>query len=249
MINALRGAFGDPIHHRSHKAILDLLEFLTPENAERVRNLFFEYDKKGVGLDFAWSAFWTRWGEIDPLGALNFALSQKDLLERAGHPHLQNIMRGWSAVDPVAAQRWLREHPQVPHYKWLVSALAANWAVTNASDATAFVLSLPLDENILQNSLGEIAETLRKVSGPERVEAWFAGLDDRAKPLAFNHAASRIKDGNIEKTKSWFASQADKPWRDDRYYLDFVQRYGAQDPAAGSGARQDPGQASARRRR
>jgi hypothetical protein len=231
LINALRGACSDPIHHRSQKAILDLLEFMTPENAERVCGVFVNCDKKGVALDFAWPAFWTRWGEIDPLGAFRFALSQKDLVQRSGHPDLQNIIRGWSTVDSMSAERWLREHPDSPHYGSMVSALAADRAATNSSDATAFVLSLPLDPDSLQRSLGSIAETLGKMSEPERLEAWFDGLPEPARQLAFNQTASRITEGNVEDAKQWFTAQADKPWRDDNNYLEFIHRFGTEDPA------------------
>lgn len=227
LINALRGAFGDPIQHRSEKAILDLLEFMTPENAERVRRVLSESEAKGVRLQFARKAFWTTWGEIDPSGAFTSALSE----EESG-TNLHNLFRGWSAVDPVSAERWLRENPDAPHYGSMVSALAANLAAINPSRTTEFVLSLPLDDESRQRCLSEIAGTLWKMSGPERLELWFEGLAEPTKQLAFNEAAGRIKDGDLEYAKQWFASQADKPWRDDDYYLELVQRYGVQDPAA-----------------
>lgn len=106
-INTLRAAFGDANAHRSQKAVLDLLEYMTPQNARRVRDIFVEFDKRGIGLEFAWRAFWTRWGEIDGPGAIDFAVSQPDLV-RGGHWHYESLMSGWAAVDPAAAGRWLR---------------------------------------------------------------------------------------------------------------------------------------------
>ena len=231
LISALRGAFTDPVEHRKNKAFLDLFEYLTPESAVRIVDVFGEFYQRGIQQELAWRTFWTRWGEIDGAGALEFAVNNPKFA-RSGHLHIEMLMKGWSTVDPDSAERWLRAHPEVPHQGWMAAALAGSWATSDPDRATSMLFSLPLKPDELNQGLGTLAETLRLTGGLEKVGVWFERLDAPVKQLAFSHAAARIKDGDLDYAKDWFALQADKPWRVDSHYLEFIQRYGTKDPAA-----------------
>lgn len=231
LIRALRAAFTDPIEHRRNKVFLDLFEFLTPESAVRLVDVFAEFYDRGIQQELAWRTFWTRWGEIDGAGGLDFA-TDNPKFARSGHLHIELLMKGWSVVDPAAADLWLRAHPKAPYQGWMAAALAGSWAISNPDQATAAIFTLPLKPDEIDRSVSAIAETLRLTGGSQKVAAWFESLKDSAKQLAFSHAASRIKDGDIDYAKEWFTEQADKPWRDDKHLSDFINRYSNVDPAA-----------------
>ncbi len=231
LIVALRTAFADPLDVRHQKNVLDLVAYITPQNIARVIGLFDEFDREGVRQDFAWRAVWFRWGEIDGPGVFDFLLSD-ETQEKAGHWHFQDAMDGWAAVDPAAAEGWLREHREAPHYVWLYGAIVWGWALRDAREATRFAFALARDKDEPGISCGNIAESTRRQGGIARTIAWFESLDGPTKLVAMNHAAWRIKDGDLQTAARWFAAQVDKPWRDDKHLHDFVRRYAHEEPRA-----------------
>jgi hypothetical protein len=65
LVEAMRRAYREVYPNWRQHQILNLLEFLTPQNEESIRKLFAEFGEQGIREDFAWSAYWRRRGEID----------------------------------------------------------------------------------------------------------------------------------------------------------------------------------------
>ncbi len=90
-----------------HRAFLELIAKMRPEDAAAVREAFWYYDKSGRRFDNEWGAFWRAWGKIDSLAAL--AASAKDKPSLAGDIN-GKILQSWAATDPAAAAKCLNEN-------------------------------------------------------------------------------------------------------------------------------------------
>jgi hypothetical protein len=227
-VAAMRRAFREPYHYDHQKAVMAQLDKLTPSAAPGVFALFEEFGREGIRRDFAWNTFWMRWGQIDGPNAAETALKAAV----AGRWHFEAMIDGWTQTNPAAAEAWVRAHPDTPHYGYTFAALIGALARKNPEQATAAVFSLAQRKDQLDGALGNLCETLRVSGGTARVAAWFETLNDTGKQLAMNHAAWRIKDGDVKAAAQWFAAQADKPWRDDKHLYDFINRYVDEDSTA-----------------
>jgi len=229
---AVRAAFADPVRHRSLKAIHDLMEYLTPQNAPRIEAVFGEFNEVGIRLDDGWWAFWVRWGEIDGAGVFAHLLADPGQ-RAAGHWHFENAMLGWAVVDSVAAEAWLAAHRDAPFYDSIYLALITACGYTDLDRATAAAFALaPQQVGRLHDALGSIAENAYRKGGPPGVAEWFARLNDSAKKMALIHAHYRINRGDPAFAQTWFTAQADKPWRDDKHLFELASRLLDADPAA-----------------
>ena len=229
-VDAMRRAFREPYQNQHQRAVLQLLDFLTPQNADRVGKLFGEFNEDGIRRDFAWGAYWRRLGEVDGAATLDALVAGRD--PHDGYWHYEAVMEGWATVDPAAAERWLRAHPEAKHFWALYQRVIAAWARTDADRATQILFDLGKDEKYIADALPVLADTLRLVGGTGRIAAWFETLNDSGKQVAINHAAWRIKDGDLAAAVKWFAAQADKPWRDDQHFGAFLDRYVDANPMA-----------------
>jgi hypothetical protein len=97
-VDAMRRALREPYPNKHERDVLTLLDFLTPQNAERVGQLFSELNQDGVRSDFAWNAYWRRRGEIDGEGTLNALNMGHD--PATGYWHHAATMEGWASTDP-----------------------------------------------------------------------------------------------------------------------------------------------------
>src|SRR3954463_11479672 len=91
LVEAMRRAFREPYANRHEREVLALLDYLTPQNEESVRDLFGEFGQKGIREDFAWNAYWRRRGEIDGEATLNLLITPNNNLG-PGHWHHEVAM-------------------------------------------------------------------------------------------------------------------------------------------------------------
>lgn len=230
LASSMRSAIADPDKLRKQRAVLDLLEYLTPENAPAVRDVFLAFRKPGAKEDFAWSAFWTRWGQIDGLAALEYVT--------AAHPELggsgagTNVMEGLVGTDSTVVRKWLNAHLDLPVFDVFARVYVENLARTNLSMATHDLFAFPLEPEERYSCFGPIVKEALLSGGINGVEGWFRELNDFQKKEAFIHAVWAIKDADLNAVTSWYSAQADKPWRNDKHLDDIVRSYAERDPAA-----------------
>ena len=225
----MRTAMAEPNEHRKQKALLDLFEYLTPQNAEAVRGLFFEFDKVGVRQGFAWEAFWTRWGEVDGAGAMRYLRDHPD--EGGQEWSYNNMMAGWAATDPAAARGWLLANGDDPHLRESLSGYAREAARADLSRTTRDVFASSQDNGVVFWAVSALCDAANR-AGIGGVQKWFDTLSPKEKAIAFEHAQWRINDAPVEVAAEWFRQQAGEPWRDDKHLGLLAQKYVAKDPLA-----------------
>lgn len=229
-LSALREIMPDTNLHRQRKALLDLMEHLTPEAAPLVREAFFELKKAGFTSEFGWWSFCTRWGEIDPEGAFKYFSERPDDPGRGNVA--SHLMEGWMAVDAHGARTWLADHRDSPFFREAFGSYIKNSARTNLSQATRDVFALAPDSDTLWHNLGPLVESARTSGQMEGVTSWFDGLTDTEKSAAFEHALWAFKDADLFTAVEWFTQNADKPWRNDKHFHHIANRFAQQDPRA-----------------
>nr|MDQ3625375.1 hypothetical protein [Verrucomicrobiota bacterium] len=229
-IVAMRSAFADTNGLRKQKTILELLEKLTPENALAVREIFLDFDRIGEQQPFAWWAFWTRWGEIDGPGVMEYLFRNQD--QRGGLTPHKHAIQAWSATDLEGAKRWLLKQRDHPHFAESLNSLLVEYArYAGAERATAEVLTFGLGHEALPQPLAAIAGVAYR-RGPGALQQWFDTLPDEHKAVGYTRVLWRLKDRELPVAIDWITAHADKPWRNDEYLGDVVRGYAAQDPVA-----------------
>jgi hypothetical protein len=83
----------------------------------------------------AWIAFWQRYGEIDPAGALRTALQSGDLQYRDRHLLEKHLFTGMARADPAQAAKLFLEHPELPNRFEAAEGLVHAWSAKDPSAA------------------------------------------------------------------------------------------------------------------
>jgi hypothetical protein len=230
LVASIRDAIMDPNKLRKQRAVLDLLEHLTPENAAAVRDVFLAFRKANAKEDFAWAAFWTRWGQIDGPAALEYAANAHSELGGSGAG--TNAMEGFIENDSVSGREWLATHSHLPSFDVFARVYVERLAKTDIAAATQDLFSLPLQPEQRYDCFGPIIREALNARGVGGVQGWFAQLNDLQKKEAFVHTVWAMRDSDLDAVTSWYSAQADKPWRDDKHLDDIVRRYTQRDPAS-----------------
>jgi hypothetical protein len=174
--------------------------------------VFLAFHKANTKEDFAWAAFWTRWGQIDGPAALEYAAGAHPELGGSGAG--TNAMEGFMLADSTIVRRWLTAHPDLPAFDVFARVYIESLAKTDVSMATQDLFTLPLQAQERYSCFGPIIREALNSGGTRAVEGWFGQLNDLQKKEAFVHAAWAIKDADLDAATSWYSAQADKPWRD-----------------------------------
>lgn len=177
-------AFSDPNPLKRELAFARLLEGLTPENAEQIR----EQMRGGRASGDQWRLFQYAWGSVDGPGALAKAaeIDRKDWRERA----VSTALSGWASADPAKAIAWLGEMEESERGQYqddLVNGLADS----DIGVASDYVLGLvEAGDRRGPELMGAVAgEQLRK-SGPIVAASWAQKLPDgSAKGSALDRVA------------------------------------------------------------
>jgi hypothetical protein len=98
-----------------------------------------------------------RWGELDPMAALEFARSMARTSDQ--REATLAVLNGWMEVDPVAAEKWVREQPpgSLRNAAWEAVILAY------AGDNPVHALALAREIRLSWRNLGDIPE---RIFGP-----------------------------------------------------------------------------------
>lgn len=226
---AVRSAMADRNEHRQQKAFLDLMEHLSPERAQAVRRLFFDFDKAGILLPWAWGAFWTHWGEIDGAAATEYWLSHTE--ENHEPQAIRNALAGWAATAPRDALAWLREHRDAPKFGEALGAFTAERAKADLAAATREALSFSNEPDVIYGSLGSLVQEAHAAGGPSGLVRWFDALAPEEKTIAFEHASWRMVKENPLAAREFFATAAAQPWRDDKHLEELARALTQVDPS------------------
>ncbi|MDB6174473.1 MAG: hypothetical protein JWL59_3784 [Chthoniobacteraceae bacterium] len=222
---------GSPFRRQAD--FLKELENLTPEDADGVRKLFGEFDRQGMEFPYEWSAFYQRWGQVDPARAIEHALADPGVGWAPGA--MKDAFNGWASRDPAAAAAWLQAHPESPNFDSAFLGYVAGFAGQDLQGATRMALeSVPSNHH----AIGKVAESLAEAAvrqGQLRgMESWYDGLPDHGdgalKRAAFGHVYWREKHAGQEVASEWLASQASNPWRGDQQYGEMAEWLANRDP-------------------
>lgn len=97
------------------------------EALERLATSRIPFRKEAMAQLFA------RWGEIEPLAAMEFALGLRKVTDRSDA--VGAVLDGWMEHDPVAAEKWVNLLPDGPVKSGALRALITNYAVTDRNRA------------------------------------------------------------------------------------------------------------------
>lgn len=199
-----RLALQDPSHITRRLAFARLLESMTPENVEKIRQQMTELGaNEEQWRDFQYS-----------LGAVAGKAAFEDPENQKRNGALSAILSGWAAVKPQEAMAMWENLPKELEDKReeLTRGLVNGLSDSNRPLATEFVLRL--QDQGFKNTPGLMemvaTETLR-ADGPEAASIWSDQLPDGAmKGAAMNRIASEFARRNPEAAGKWVARYADQ---------------------------------------
>jgi len=140
-----------------------------------------------------WVAFWQRYGELDPEGALATALTCKDL-EYPNRDQLERLVLGGIAKNnpDVAAAAYLA-HPDLPNRDKAVEGIIYRWSRKDASAASNWVQQ-NLQGEALKTALYGMAWGVSQGANIAPATALLRDLTtDEARPSVANSIKSQIK--------------------------------------------------------
>jgi len=224
LVKAYRQTMADPDYVRRVRDFGLLLELMRPEDAERMHHEFVMLHQEGKGFDFEYGAFATRWGEIDPEGALGFFTSQNPV--RIPPHDLEKIAKGWGETDPQAALRWMDANPEMADARDGRPSVVKGWFRQDPEGATAYLMSgaMPgaqVDEAVRYG----LVERLYS-HGFEDAGRWLASLPDtelgnNAAAWAWRSSQDRLSQLSPENAARLWSSVGHREWMDFPQFLRF----------------------------
>lgn len=225
------------------RAFFAFLDTMTADQVSDVEKIIHALNLEGVELPDEWSAFISRWGEIDPRSALAEMQRRRtrgDSESLIGGAE-RNIISAWASLNPQQAQAWLEAQPDTPGKASLWTAIIDSMSQSDVEAATALALKHTAgDKNAQSSAMEVLAESAVQQRGLDGMRAWFAELPDNAKAAAMIHVQWRntyfqrdeAAPDSLEKNAAWLASQASSSWREDRFYQELAGRWAQKDPQA-----------------
>jgi hypothetical protein len=199
-----REAFNDPNPVKRQLAFARLLEGLTPENAEMIR----EQMRGGRANGDQWRLFQYAWGAADGQGALAAAAKIENADRRLGA--LGEALSGWASADPGQAIAWLDTIENKDEKNRLQNNLVGGLADHDIGLATRYVMDLAAagDPRAAAHMGTVTGEQLRK-EGPEGAARWAENLPaSDLKITALERVANSYVASNPEAAASWAAQFA-----------------------------------------
>ena len=199
-------ALRDPSHVTRRIAFARLLESMTPENAEKIRQQMTEMGANGE----QWRDFQYSMGAI--LGKAAFDDPENNKRDGA----LAEILSGWAAAKPQEALAMWENLPKELEDKRdeLTRGLVNGLADTDRTMATALILRLQ-DQGFKDTAglMSMVATETMRADGPEAASIWSDQLPDGAmKGAAINRIAGDFARSNPEAAASWIARYADQDY-------------------------------------
>jgi hypothetical protein len=212
---------------------------MQPGDALDVRKQLATAMTQGVLYEEEWSAFWTRWGEIDGPAALDFILTKQN--HGAVPKDLRRVMRGWGAKDAAAATAWLEANQGAfpKNKKDLGDALiglADGFGSADLMGATRMILqAAPAGDPLLGPLTETLAEQALRQGRSGGVRQWFEQLPMDATPgsaraAAMGHVYWRLYQANPDRAMEFLHEQSSQPWRSDKLIAELTARVAEKDP-------------------
>lgn len=197
-------ALRDPSHVTRRLAFARLLESMTPENAEKIRQQMTELGADGQ----QWSDFQYSLGAV--IGKAAFDDPENNKRDGA----LAAILSGWAAAKPQEALAMWENLPRELEGKRdeLTRGLVNGLADTDRTMATALVLRLQ-DQGFKDTAglMSMVATETLRADGAEAASIWSDQLPDGAmKGAAMNRIAGEFARTNPEAAAKWVARYADQ---------------------------------------
>lgn len=234
----------------SDRSVTDVLR--DPGQTARIKNLIdlyasmdaFQLAAEAEKLDglpmadrfMASMLLYARWGEVDPMGALEHTKS----LGFASMFVKPTIMRSWASVDPVNAAAFYDENPNQfstfggrrgPMGEGGASVIAREWAKSDPTAALAWAQSL--DGNESSDAVVTVISQMA-MSDPEQAAKEAAKLDEQYAARAYGEIAEQWAKTDMAATEAWINT------------LSGEAKERAMASALGSLASQDPVEAASR---
>lgn len=237
VVSRLLSTFAINDENARHAEWLRLLPSLTSADAAQVRELFRKMKAQGRRFDFEWETFWPRWGELDPLAALEHVRAN-ETAETQG-PVTEMVLRGWAKADSASARAWLSANPSAstfgPALRGYLDGLARIDLARATHDAQALGQGRDIGEFV--DVLAEQALQQRQLTG---MLEWWRTLPDDPNQGSVRMAAvapvfSRLADADLAQAQGWLTELAGSPYREEGSIGNFAQRLAATDPAAAVG--------------
>lgn len=215
LLAACEQTMRDPDFVRRSRDFCLLLEIMRPEDAVRMHENFVAMHQEGRDFGMEYGAFATRWGEVDPSGALDYFLQENPV--KLPNYDMEKIARSWGTADPESALRWMDEHPEIATSKDGWSSVLKGWFRTDPDTATKYLFSKDLPpRQILETTRYAFVEKLFS-SGLDDAATWLAGIEDQgighsAALHAWGDSMSHLTELSPEKAASAWGKVGDQPW-------------------------------------
>jgi len=199
-----REAFSDPNPVKRQLAFARLLEGMTPENAQAIRDQL----SGGRASGEQWQLFQYAWGAVDGAGALAVAAKIENDDQRNGA--LSQALSGWASASPQQAIEWLGRLEKPEDRNRLQGSLVGGLADHDIGVATRYVLDLTASgDGGAAGFMGIVAaEQLRK-EGPVSSALWAESLPNGdAKTNALERVANSYVDQDPAAAAAWAAQFA-----------------------------------------
>lgn len=219
----------DPDYVRRSRDFSLLLELMRPEDAIRIHEDFIAMDRAGKGFGEEYGAFATRWGEVDPQGALAYFLTEDPV--RLPPQDMEKIARSWGQADPAAALKWMDEHPDIAASRGGWGSAIKGWFRTDPNAATNYLFSHDVPpQQIVDTVRYALVEKLFD-GGLDDATHWLAGLPEHplseaAAAYAWNNSVGRLGALSPDNAASAWSRLADQPWMDFRQFTSFTNMVG-----------------------
>ena len=232
LINACRNVLNDSNPRRRDRNYGLLLELMRPEDASTLHELFLELHAQG--RTFAeYGNFATRWGEVDPEGALDYLTNERFFW--LPPRDFSSVVRGWGVTDPLAAMKWIDDHPDVSGTMGGHVAVLEGWVREDPTAALKWLSSQGAAMDPSEYINASRVAFLEQVQGPnaglDAAISWITslqddGLDAYAARIAWDSSQWCMGELNYESAAKVWSQVGDKPWIGFDQFRNFSESIG-----------------------
>lgn len=197
--NLAKEAFKDPNPLKRSLAFAKLLESMTPENAQEIREQMRAQDAGGD----QWRLFQYAWGAVDGEGALAASFEIEN--ERYRNGALSSAISGWASSDPNGAIAWMNAMEDGDVKNRMQEGLVGGLADYSVSMASDYVVKLAADGNRRAPDLmADVASEQLRQSGARSSATWSENLPNGPlKGAAMDRVANAFVDEDPVAAAEW----------------------------------------------
>ncbi|MES2657875.1 MAG: hypothetical protein V4689_04615 [Verrucomicrobiota bacterium] len=213
LIAACRATLTDPDPESRNRDFALLLTQMRAEDGAAMHELFLELDAAGKPLP-NYSAFATRWGEVDGKGAYVYLFNE--VPPRMPARDLRDIARGWGAKDPQAALAWMTEHVEIGQRFGGLGRVFEGWVRGDSDGATAWLLKQKPGIELVDCVAGAMPEQLHCKDMMTSID-WLVALPDdgimgMASQQGWRTALDNLNELSYQNASTIWGKVKDQPW-------------------------------------